>query len=79
MQCGKSTANSAGRSTAQLKCTNECQIAKRNARLADALGINGQPRDRPIVYNDELTTFAKSNAKFIQLVEKTFAEYVDRS
>jgi hypothetical protein len=28
------------------------------------------------VYSDELVAFARQNGKFVELVEKTFAEYV---
>jgi transcriptional repressor NF-X1 len=60
----------------QLKCTNECLVAKRNARLAEALGISTEGREKPVTYHDELITFARSNAKFLGLVEKSFAEFV---
>jgi transcriptional repressor NF-X1 len=63
------------------KCNNDCQIAKRNARLADALGISleksggvGGGGGGGVVYNDELVGFARGNGKFLSLVEKTFAE-----
>jgi len=60
------------------KCTNDCQIAKRNARLADALGINQEGREggKSVVYSDELVGFARGNLKFLGLVEKTFAEFI---
>ena len=63
------------------KCNNECQTAKRNARLADALGISQDVRDngnnKNVVYSDELVGFARGNLKFLGLVERTFAEWVD--
>ncbi|KAI0064980.1 hypothetical protein BV25DRAFT_1799680 [Artomyces pyxidatus] len=76
--CGRSDANPAGREgTQQLKCSNECAVAKRNARLAEALGINMDARnDKQMVYSDELTAFARANVKFMLLVEKTFADFV---
>lgn len=60
------------------KCTNDCQVAKRNARLANALGINQEGRDggKSVVYSDELVGFARGNLKFLGLVEKTFAEFI---
>jgi len=64
-------------STAKLKCTGECDIKKRNARLADALGINPEKRDgmlNKVTYNEDLANFARVNSKFVALVEKTFAE-----
>ncbi len=53
-------------------------MAKRNARLAEALGINPDMHktNRNVVYSDELVAFARHNGKFVELVEKTFAEYV---
>jgi len=62
-----------------MKCTNDCQIAKRNARLAEALGINTEAKEKTsanAVYSDEITSFARANAKFLAVVEKAFAEYV---
>ena len=57
------------------KCNNDCQTAKRNARLADALGISLEGRDnKNVMYSDELVGFARGNLKFLGLVEKTFAE-----
>ena len=73
--CGRSTSNPAGREgSQQLKCTGECSIAKRNARLAEALGINPEGRSFQASYSDEVVAFARANVKFCLLVEKTFAE-----
>lgn len=75
--CGRSTLNPAGlEGSQQLKCTNECLLAKRNARLAEALGINTEGRSGQVSYADELVNSAKADLKFCLLVEKTFAEYV---
>ncbi|KAN0129710.1 hypothetical protein V8E53_012530 [Lactarius tabidus] len=78
--CGRSASSPAGREAALIpRCTNECEIAKRNARLAEALGINPdlhKANSRQVVYSDDLVSFAKPNAKFVELVEKTFAEFV---
>ena len=73
--CGRSTSNPGREATQQLKCSNECLVAKRNARLAEALGISTDAsREKNVTYNDEVTLFARANAKFLGLVEKTFAE-----
>ncbi|KAI0938639.1 hypothetical protein AcV5_000275 [Taiwanofungus camphoratus] len=78
--CGRSTSNPAGREgTQQLKCSNECLIAKRNARLADALGINPdrvEGRDKQMTYNDGLLAFARVNQKFCTMVERSFSEFL---
>ena len=78
VHCGRSPANPAGTQQAPPKCINECNIAKRNARLADALGITPESREKTsaVSYHDELAAFARANGKFLGLVEKTLAEYV---
>ncbi|KAI9510184.1 hypothetical protein F5148DRAFT_1181382 [Russula earlei] len=79
VQCGQTTSSSAKREDVLApRCTNECELAKRNARLAEALGINPdiQKMQGTVVYSDELVAFARHNAKFVGLVEKTFAEFV---
>ena len=71
------TTGSSGHSHAATpKCNNDCLIAKRNARLADALGISQEGRDgnKNVTYSDELVGFARGNLKFLGLVEKTFSE-----
>jgi len=82
--CGQTISHRS--SHAPLKCSNDCQIAKRNARLADALGINLEARGSDhnnntnnnksggVVYSDEVVGFARVNLKFLSLVEKTFTE-----
>ncbi|TBU61184.1 hypothetical protein BD310DRAFT_1037442 [Dichomitus squalens] len=77
--CGRSLSNPGGReSTQQLKCSNECAIAKRNALLAEALGINPDRdgRANQVTYSDELASFARANVKFCALVEKSFADFL---
>ncbi|KAJ8519767.1 hypothetical protein ONZ45_g3310 [Pleurotus djamor] len=59
------------------KCNNDCAIAKRNARLADALGINPHAKAATATYSDELVSFARSDPKFLALVEKAFSDFVN--
>ncbi|EKM57230.1 uncharacterized protein PHACADRAFT_142441 [Phanerochaete carnosa HHB-10118-sp] len=78
--CGRNTANPAGQEgSQQLKCSNECAVAKRNARLAEALGINPEGRSFQVNYSEELQAFARANIKFCTLVEKTFADFITSS
>ena len=81
--CGRSITSSSGREGGQqLKCSNECAIAKRNARLAEALGINpdrAEGRAQQVTYNDDLLAFARANVKFCTIVEKSFSEYAHLS
>ncbi|EGO03328.1 hypothetical protein SERLA73DRAFT_46818, partial [Serpula lacrymans var. lacrymans S7.3] len=77
--CGRSTSSPAGREARdQLKCSNECHIAKRNARLAEALGIDPEKKERKqeVVYTDNLVAFARTNFKFLTLVENTFSTFI---
>jgi len=65
----------------EIKCTPECGIAARNARLADALGISKEVRERGAVGRDvewspELRAFGKANPKFVEVAEKAFADFV---
>ncbi len=63
-----------------LKCHNqsEIEITKQNARLAEALGVSNESRERvgrhmtsgPVVYPDGVMGFAKEDLKFMLLVEK---------
>lgn len=75
--CGRSTSNPAGREgVSQIKCSNECAIAKRNARLAEALGITtGGGSKAPATYSDELQSYARANLKFLGVAEKGLHEY----
>ncbi|KAJ7912584.1 hypothetical protein B0H13DRAFT_2250977 [Mycena leptocephala] len=78
VQCGKSVATPAGRENQQPKCSNKCLIAKRNARLADTLGISQESREcgPAVVWPDEVLAFGHANSKFVGVVEKAFADFV---
>lgn len=73
--CGKRDSNQEGTAT-QLHCRDECNVAKRNARLAIALGISGTKNQANVVYSEDIVSFGKENPKFIALVEKSLNEYV---
>lgn len=78
--CGKSITN-AGSSPKVLPCMQECQVAKRNERLAAALGINrdeagmasalGQGETK---YSASIQQFWKDNPAVAASVEKTLNE-----
>lgn len=64
-----------------LACTGECEIKKRNARLADALGISEEKRDTrgKVTYSTELVGVARGlGPKFVGVAERAFAECVSR-
>ncbi|KAF5349161.1 hypothetical protein D9756_009395 [Leucocoprinus leucothites] len=87
VRCGRSSSN-LNPSRSNPKCTNDCAVAKRNARLAEALGINPSKGAsasssagyaglvNTVNYSDELTGFARANPKFLGVVEKAFADFV---
>ncbi|KAG9311585.1 hypothetical protein JVU11DRAFT_7794 [Chiua virens] len=63
-----------------LACTGDCEIKKRNARLADALGISEEKRDSKgpkVTWSAELVGSARvMGPKFVGIVEKAFADFV---
>ena len=62
-----------------LTCTGECEIKKRNARLAEALGISEEKREARgrVTWSVELVGSARTlGPRFVGLVEKAFAECV---
>ncbi|KAH0834956.1 hypothetical protein J3R83DRAFT_10664 [Lanmaoa asiatica] len=62
-----------------LACTGECEIRKRNARLAEALGISEEKRESRgrVTWSTELVGCARGlGPKFVGVVEKAFADFV---
>ena len=65
-----------------LACTGECEIKKRNARLAEALGISEEKREARgnVTWSGEMTGVARGlGGRFVGIVEKAFAEWVPLS
>ncbi|KAJ7597086.1 hypothetical protein C8J56DRAFT_307354 [Mycena floridula] len=61
----------------QPKCTSECAIAQRNAKLASALGINPIPGTGPrVTYAEDLVKFGRANARILALAETTLNNFV---
>ncbi|KAG6379878.1 hypothetical protein JVT61DRAFT_10439 [Boletus reticuloceps] len=62
-----------------LACTGECELKKRNMRLAEALGISEEKREArgKVTYSPELVGIARGlGPKFVGVVEKAFADFV---
>ncbi|KAF8548822.1 hypothetical protein OG21DRAFT_1479066 [Imleria badia] len=62
-----------------LACTGECEIKKRNAKLAEALGISEEKRETrgKVTYATELVGVARGlGPKFVGVVERAFADFV---
>lgn len=75
--CGSSSANpvSRGHGKFQLKCNQDCAVAKRNRNLAEALGIDAAKTTKfPVEWPEALVSTFRVNSAFGLLVEKTFNE-----
>lgn len=82
-RCGASTANSTGTVTDQrLKCNDACLVAQRNAKLAEALGLDGD--DRRVVaattsmpsYDQEMLAFYGTDYRYATELEATLADFI---
>ncbi|KAI6151510.1 hypothetical protein BKA82DRAFT_169428 [Pisolithus tinctorius] len=85
--CGnlRSTAPCSNRKQS-LACSGDCAVKKRNEKLAEAFGISKEKREEiaagpKVVWSDELVDYAcaSANAKFVRLMEDTFADFVKSS
>ncbi|KZT52995.1 hypothetical protein CALCODRAFT_511711 [Calocera cornea HHB12733] len=76
--CGACTAAPASRSSTQLKCGQECAIAKRNARLAEALGIPEGTKSKlgATEWPERLVTFFRENRDWAGMAERNLNEFV---
>ena len=77
--CGRSATNSSGHQYLTPKCNNECTLAKRNARLAEALGITAETREKTqghVAWTEELIASARVHGKFLGVVEKALEDFI---
>ena len=78
--CGAGTSNPASREMVVLKCNSECAVRQRNARLADALGIQQTKEPRMTEeWSSELKSFASANMGFVKMVEAVFGDFFEGS
>lgn len=61
-----------------LKCNDSCMIAQRNAKLAEALGLNPSEKAAPAAYEHEMLAYyaVTSNRKFCEEVEATLNDFI---
>lgn len=61
-----------------LKCNDSCMIAQRNAKLAEALGLNPSEKAAPAAYEHETLAYyaVPSNRKFCDEVEATLNDFI---
>ncbi|CAE6471923.1 unnamed protein product [Rhizoctonia solani] len=79
--CGRITQPAPCGASRVLKCQDACLIAKRNVRLADALGISESGRSsshNQVTWNPNLIAFARApaNQPFVKNMEKALADFV---
>jgi len=79
--CGRITQPAPCGASRVLKCQDACFVAKRNARLADALGISESTRAgsvNSVTWNPDLVSFCRvaANQAFVKNVEKALADFV---
>ncbi|KAF8309054.1 hypothetical protein DL93DRAFT_2063347 [Clavulina sp. PMI_390] len=85
--CGATLSNpvSRGHGPFQLKCNQDCAVAKRNRNLAEALGIDaglgaggamGRTSKFAVTWPDDIVSIFRANSAFGMLVEKTLNEFV---
>uniref|UniRef100_V5GQ01 R3H domain-containing protein n=1 Tax=Kalmanozyma brasiliensis (strain GHG001) TaxID=1365824 RepID=V5GQ01_KALBG len=61
-----------------LKCNDSCMIAQRNAKLAEALGLNPSEKAAPAAYEHETLAYyaVTSNRKFCDEVEAALSDFI---
>ncbi|KAG9092665.1 FKBP12-associated protein [Ceratobasidium sp. UAMH 11750] len=79
--CGRITQPAPCGASRVLKCQDACSVAKRNARLADALGISENTRAgsvNSVAWSPELIGFCRisANQAFVRNVEKALTDFV---
>ncbi|KAM0751251.1 hypothetical protein T439DRAFT_313553 [Meredithblackwellia eburnea MCA 4105] len=76
-RCATSTVRPEGNRDRLVKCTDACALAKRNAALANALGIeNKEPKVKEVVYEPQTLAFYTNNVVWCNSIEATFVEFV---
>ena len=77
--CGRSATNPSGHQQLMPECTSGCALAKRNARLAEALGITAETREKAqgyVAWTEEFIANARVHGKFLAVVEKALEDFV---
>lgn len=69
-RCGASDSKPGGNAGRQVKCTDACAVAKRNAQLADALGVEKkEPKIREVEYDQSTLSFYSANLAWSKGIE----------
>ncbi|GAA5880063.1 hypothetical protein JCM16303_001198 [Sporobolomyces ruberrimus] len=76
-RCGSSDSKPEGNMGRQVKCTDACAVAKRNAQLADALGVEKkEPKLREVEYDQTTLSFYATNLAWCKGIEDQLTEFV---
>ncbi|GAA5991452.1 hypothetical protein JCM11641_005210 [Rhodosporidiobolus odoratus] len=80
-RCGSCDSKPEGNQGRHVKCTEACALAKRNAQLADALGVSAEEKKeskvREVVYETQTLEYAARNLKWALEIEKEMKEFVE--
>lgn len=76
-RCGACDEKPEGNEGRLLKCNDSCAVAKRNAQLAEALGVEQREvKSKEADYSPELLSFYAANSAWAQLIEQQLIEFV---
>lgn len=76
-RCGACDEKPEGNEGRLLKCNDSCAVAKRNAQLAEALGVEQREvKSKEADYSPELLNFYAANSAWAQLIEQQLIEFV---
>ncbi|BGP33688.1 FKBP12-associated protein [Rhodotorula toruloides] len=76
-RCGACDDKPEGNEGRLLKCTDACAVAKRNAQLAEALGVEKREvKTREVEYSPDLLSFFAANQAWAQQIESQLVEFV---
>lgn len=76
VRCGHSIHSPQSSNDRTLKCNDACLLAQRNAKLAEALGLNPSDKSQPSDYPSTTMQFFGSNRRFADEVETTLVEFI---
>ncbi|GAA5977262.1 hypothetical protein JCM10908_004913 [Rhodotorula pacifica] len=76
-RCGACDDKPEGNEGRLLKCNDSCAVAKRNAQLAEALGVEQREvKSKEADYPPELLSYYAANSAWAQLIEQQLVEFV---
>jgi len=76
--CGACISQPTSKADTQLKCNSDCALAKRNARLAEALGIQEGSKSKlaSVEWPERLIAFWRENKEWAAVAEKNLNDFI---